>query len=772
MDGAAKPDFFISRAGADKGAAELIGEIVREAGLTPFYQDGDFGHANFLLRMEQGYESSRLVAILSPDYQQSDYCRVEYSHHLGKDPANLKGRLILLRVANYHPWGNLQNLAYTDLVPVLTDRAALRRVVRVALGIEKRPTETAFAQTYARAGQQILHPDIKPLKGFTGREDLLESLDSKLAASATVAIRNSNQTTLALRGMGGVGKTVLAQEYAWRNRGRYHGVWWIRAETRETLVDDLVALGSRFIPGLDGMKPEDAARATVDRLTQMRTEKPWLLVFDNADDPAPLRKFTPGDNAHVLVTTRRTDWLDEADGQIEVDVFDRETAIAFLLKHAVRCEREAAGRLADALDCLPLALAHARSYCWGRHWDFDQYIAKLPELIARAPKDAAYPSSVFATFSLAIERAAAECAEAETLMALLAFFAPDQVPLWLIPEDVLSETQTGDALAALNAVSLVAFDNLSDGTPAISVHRLVQEVMRGRLRAAGGFEETAAKAAGLLYEAYDFYNDTVATMHRRAAWLPHALAALAFAPKEGDAASKAAWLFNFAGDFHLTRGETTAGLAAYRASLAIAERLARADPGNAGWQRDLSVSHNKIGDVLVEQGNLPGALESYRASLAIAERLARADPGNAGWQRDLSVSHNKIGDVLVEQGNLPGALESYRASLAIRERLARADPGNAGWQRDVAMSYERLILIYLKAGENAKAAKLLADGRKIMARLTALSPDNATWRNDLAWFDHYIGEQGKPAAPAAAVVTEAREERKRGLFGRLLGRKG
>jgi hypothetical protein len=52
-----------------------------------------------------------------------------------------------------------------------------------------------------------------------------------------------------MRGMGGVGKTVLAREYAWRNHKRYHGVWWIRAETRETLVDDLVTLGSRFIPG-------------------------------------------------------------------------------------------------------------------------------------------------------------------------------------------------------------------------------------------------------------------------------------------------------------------------------------------------------------------------------------------------------------------------------------------------------------------------------------------------------------------------------------------
>ena len=143
------------------------------------------------------------------------------------------------------------------------------------------------------------------------------------------------------------------------------------------------------------------------------------------------------------------------------------------------------------------------------------------------------------------------------------------------------------------------------------------------------------------------------------------------------------------GDVQVAQGDLPAALTSYRASLAIAERLAKADPGNAEWQRDLSVSHERIGDVQVAQGDLPAALTSYRASLAIAERLAKADPGNAGWQRDLSVSHNRIGDVQVAQGDLPAALTSYRASLAIAERLAKADPGNAVWQRDLSVSHTK-----------------------------------------------------------------------------------
>ena len=94
----------------------------------------------------------------------------------------------------------------------------------------------------------------------------------------------------------------------------------------------------------------------------------------------------------------------------------------------------------------------------------------------------------------------------------------------------------------------------------------------------------------------------------------------------------------------------------------------------------------ELGDLCVTTAALDPAINSFRHSLAIAERLAEADPGNAGWQCDLSVSYERIGDVQRAQGDLAAALRSYQASLAIRERLAEADPGNAGWQRDLALS--------------------------------------------------------------------------------------
>jgi tetratricopeptide (TPR) repeat protein len=95
-----------------------------------------------------------------------------------------------------------------------------------------------------------------------------------------------------------------------------------------------------------------------------------------------------------------------------------------------------------------------------------------------------------------------------------------------------------------------------------------------------------------------------------------------------------------------------------------------------------------VGDMLMAQGDLPEALKWYR--LAVADRLLKSAPENAGWQRDLSVSYDKIGDVLEAGGNLFEALKTYQERHAIRDRLAKADPNNADRQRDLAMSQDRV----------------------------------------------------------------------------------
>ena len=102
------------------------------------------------------------------------------------------------------------------------------------------------------------------------------------------------------------------------------------------------------------------------------------------------------------------------------------------------------------------------------------------------------------------------------------------------------------------------------------------------------------------------------------------------------------------------------------------------------------MSYERIGDVLVAQGNLPEALKAYRDGLAIRERLSRADPGNARWQRDLSVSHFSLAETCKAAGHGAQAMSYYRIALEGFEKLAALDPSNAQWQRDCATAQARL----------------------------------------------------------------------------------
>ena len=90
-----------------------------------------------------------------------------------------------------------------------------------------------------------------------------------------------------------------------------------------------------------------------------------------------------------------------------------------------------------------------------------------------------------------------------------------------------------------------------------------------------------------------------------------------------------------------------------------------------------------LGDIRMQRGNLPDALKSYRDSLAIIDRLAQADPGNAGWQRDLSVSYAKIGVVFQRTGNKTEALNALREGDTIIERMTRLSPDNVQWKQDL-----------------------------------------------------------------------------------------
>ena len=185
------------------------------------------------------------------------------------------------------------------------------------------------------------------------------------------------------------------------------------------------------------------------------------------------------------------------------------------------------------------------------------------------------------------------------------------------------------------------------------------------------------------------------------------------------------------GNVLLAQGDLAGARKAYGESLAVIQRLAAADPSNAGWQRNLFVGHTKLGNVLLAQGDLAGARKAYGEALAVIQRLAAADPSNAGWQRDLSASHTNLGDVLLAQGDLAGARKAYGEALAVIQRLAAADPSNAVWQRDLSVSQEKLGQVLQAQGDLAGARRAYGESLAVIQRLAAADPSNAGWQRDL-----------------------------------------
>src|SRR5256714_8643009 len=135
---------------------------------------------------------------------------------------------------------------------------------------------------------------------FTGRESIVAQVHSLLHAGKTAALSQPP----AISGLGGIGKTQTAVEYAHRYREEYQFVLWVQANTSETLLTNFVALARLLrLPEQDAPEQQIIVQALKHWL---ETHSGWLLIFDNADDLAMVHDYLPpaGNTGHILLTTR------------------------------------------------------------------------------------------------------------------------------------------------------------------------------------------------------------------------------------------------------------------------------------------------------------------------------------------------------------------------------------------------------------------------------------------------------------------------------------
>ncbi len=328
---------------------------------------------------------------------------------------------------------------------------------------------------------------------FTGRKSLLTLLHERLSTTRMAALTQAQ----ALYGLGGIGKTQTAAEYAFRYGDDYAHVFWIWSATRETLDADFVKLAQLLdLPEKDE-QDQTLIMAAVNRW--LAANESWLLIMDNADDLPMAREFLPSShNGYILFTTR-----DQAAGMIaasvQVEKLSLQDGTLLLLRWSNRLDKEklldkdraAAERIVEEMDGLPLALVQAGAYIVETACTLEDYLnlyeTHHKELLARHSRLMLdYPKTVATTWSLSFQQIEQQSPAAADLLRLCAFLAPDAIPEELLMRGVTeagadSATAAGDlfklneALGVLIRYSLVQRE---ENTHVLSIHRLVQTVLK------------------------------------------------------------------------------------------------------------------------------------------------------------------------------------------------------------------------------------------------------------------------------------------------------
>jgi hypothetical protein len=334
-------------------------------------------------------------------------------------------------------------------------------------------------------------------KNFTGRVDILARLRQG-ASSRIMAVLPEDPLPQAVQGLGGVGKTAIAIEYAYRHRSDYDLVWWIPADQLPSVRGSLAQLAARL--GLETATPtgiDGAIKAVLDALRRGDPFSRWLLVFDNADQPEDILELIPRGPGDVLITSRNHRWQSVIN-TVQMDVFTRPESMEFLAKRVIKgLSEQDADRLARPLGDLPLALEQAGAMLAETGMPVDEYLRLLEEHVSSIMsegKSPDYPMSMTAAWKLSVSTLKNQLPQAQELLRCCAFFGPEPIPRDVFRQgaqprgtplaNVISDPiLLSRAIRELGRFALVTLDGRS-----ISVHRLIQALLRDEL----SLEEQAA----------------------------------------------------------------------------------------------------------------------------------------------------------------------------------------------------------------------------------------------------------------------------------------
>ncbi len=680
--------------------------------------------------------ASVILLLISPDFMASTYCYdIEMTRALERHQAKEACVIpIILRPTEWHnaPFAKLQALP-SQGKPITTwnnqDEAFFDITRGIRRTIEVWTTPTSSFQT---ASEQIWNIPHERNPFFTGQEVILSSLREMLEKNIIAALTQPQ----AISGLGGIGKTQIAVEYAYRYRDEYRAVLWARADSRESLVQDFVVIATLLhLPEKDEQDQNIIVEAVIRWLD---THDQWLLILDNVDDVTLIRNVLPSEaNGHILLTTR-SQLLGTIAQNVKVEHMGLEDGTLFLLKRAgllalnatldqavVAPDRAAAEKLVQALDGLPLALDQAGAYInetgCGVSGYLERYRAQRARLLKRRGTMVTdYPETVATTWSLSFEKVYEISPVATELLNFCAFLHPDAIPEELITEGApyLSpklQTLASDLIAfdevmeALRAYSLI---QRNPDTKTLSMHRLVQAVLIGNLNdeQQRQWAERAVRSVNQLFPSIEF-----ASWPQCDRYLLHAQVCKALIDTWNFTFLEAARLLSAAGSYLYYRGRYAEAEPLFKRALAIREQQLGID------HPDTAASLNNLALLYRAQGKYAEAEPLFKRALAIREQQLGID------HPDTAASLNNLALLYQAQGKYAEAEPLFKRALAIYEQQLGID------HPDTATSLNNLAELYRDQGKYAEAEPLYKRALAICEQQLGIDhPDTATNLNNLA----------------------------------------
>jgi hypothetical protein len=450
------------------------------------------------------YKASLILLLISPDFLASNYC---YGHEMQQalKRESEKGVCVIPILLRPVDW---KNAPFAHLRPLPPDATFLtespnldRAFAEIAAGIRRTIEDLSLlATSLARTDfPGIWNVPFPRNIFFIGREDLLSQLHDQLLQARTAALSQ------AISGLGGVGKTQLAVEYAYRFHLDYQAVLWAHAESPETLISSYTEIATLLnLPVKDAQEQNVIIQAVK---TWLQNHRDWLLILDNADELDILSAFLPPRlGGHVIITTRAA-----APGRFArrllVEIFSQQQGALFLLRRAGLIpldadasqaspqDRELTNQITQEVGGLPLALDQIGAYLettgsgLATYWQ--QYQQHRVDLLKEYRGTLVDHPPVATTWSLSFARVEERDPAAADLLRLCAFLAPDAIGEDMLMQgaDALPPALSATikdgylldlAIETLRAYSLIARDTQAK---ALAVHRLVQTVVRDSLPA-------------------------------------------------------------------------------------------------------------------------------------------------------------------------------------------------------------------------------------------------------------------------------------------------